>query len=370
MLSTTRVYSHLRTFCEEHPHFLSWKGVTDAPEGFQPDFFSTPLWFDVLEKYGNTFSAHVSWLACFSPDQSSALVCPMGKQPGSPFLYSLSNYYSPNFGPCLFVKKGEALQLPSPQALADWFKAHPALAASLNIHPVHADAPWGLALREALIRAGFRTDTYLRFANWYHITQALPFGSYWENRPSRLRHTVERGWKKARQRGEIFFELIQTPGEALESAIVDFRRLYEQSGKPRESHPQFIDMLCRASVAEGQLRLGLLKLNGQTIAAQIWFVAHGKAAIYKLVHDAEAQGFSAGSLLSASLMAHVMDVDHVQLVDYLSGDETYKADWMSARRECIGLLAFNTRTLRGRLAAWRHFGGRFLKRLIYPKTSP
>ena len=68
-------------------------------------------------------------------------------------------------------------------------------------------------------------------------------------------------------------------------------------------------------------------------------------------------------------MAHVMDVDQVTLVDYLSGDETYKADWMSTRRDCIGLLAFNTTTFHGRLAAWRHFGGRFLKRLISPHTA-
>jgi hypothetical protein len=42
-------------------------------------------------------------------------------------------------------------------------------------------------------------------------------------------------------------------------------------------------------------------------------------------------------------------------VDYLSGDDAYKADWMAARRERVGLVAFDRLSLRGVAAAARHF---------------
>ena len=69
--------------------------------------------------------------------------------------------------------------------------------------------------------------------------------------------------------------------------------------------------------------------------------------------------FSAGSVLTAALMQHVMDVDGVNEVDYLSGDDAYKADWMAMRRERVGLLACNLRHWRGLLAAGRQVLGRW-----------
>ena len=50
-------------------------------------------------------------------------------------------------------------------------------------------------------------------------------------------------------------------------------------------------------------------------------------------------------------------------VDYLSGDDAYKKDWMNLRRERRGIVAFNRRRPGGILAAARHFGGRRLKAL-------
>ena len=53
-------------------------------------------------------------------------------------------------------------------------------------------------------------------------------------------------------------------------------------------------------------------------------------------------------------MQHAMDVDRAAEVDYLSGDDAYKADWMALRRERVGLEAFDLRRPAGLLAAARH----------------
>jgi CelD/BcsL family acetyltransferase involved in cellulose biosynthesis len=37
-------------------------------------------------------------------------------------------------------------------------------------------------------------------------------------------------------------------------------------------------------------------------------------------------------VLTGRMLQHVVDVDGVHSVDFLSGDDAYKKDWMSARR--------------------------------------
>ena len=98
------------------------------------------------------------------------------------------------------------------------------------------------------------------------------------------------------------------------------------------------------------------------LAAQVWLVHGAKANIYKLAYVKGQEKLSAGSALTAALMQHVMDVDRVSEVDYLSGDDAYKRDWMAQRRERVGLLAFNPRRPQGLLAAARHFVGAWLRR--------
>ena len=95
--------------------------------------------------------------------------------------------------------------------------------------------------------------------------------------------------------------------------------------------------------AAGRLRLGIARHNGQAIAAQLWTAENGIAYIHKLAHLEEAKPFSAGSVLTAALMEHVIDRDRVTLVDFGTGDDGYKRDWMEAVRPRFRLTAFDPR---------------------------
>ena len=53
------------------------------------------------------------------------------------------------------------------------------------------------------------------------------------------------------------------------------------------------------------------------------------------------------SILIAHLMQHVIDVDRVDEIDFLYGNDTYKQDWMSERRERWGLYCGRPRPARG-----------------------
>ena len=63
------------------------------------------------------------------------------------------------------------------------------------------------------------------------------------------------------------------------------------------------------------------------------------------------------------MMKHLIDVEKVGQIDFGSGDDAYKSDWMSSRRERWGIVAFNPRTLPGLLGAARHLGGLALRRI-------
>jgi CelD/BcsL family acetyltransferase involved in cellulose biosynthesis len=144
----------------------------------------------------------------------------------------------------------------------------------------------------------------------------------------------------------------------------DYARIYASSWKTPEPFPQFIDGLARACAEAGWLRLGIVYIDEQPAAAQIWIVTGGIATIYKLAYDERYARLSLGTILTAHLMEQVIDADKVHEVDYLTGDDAYKKDWMSDRRERWGIVAFNLRRPWGALAAMRHLSARMVRRAI------
>jgi CelD/BcsL family acetyltransferase involved in cellulose biosynthesis len=105
-------------------------------------------------------------------------------------------------------------------------------------------------------------------------------------------------------------------------------------------------------------------MDGVPAAAQVWIVVNGTASIFKMAYDERYAKESVGTVLSSLLMERVIDVEKVRVVDYLSGDDAYKRDWMSLRRERWGIMAFNLRTPLGLAAAMRHLGARAAKQTL------
>ena len=64
------------------------------------------------------------------------------------------------------------------------------------------------------------------------------------------------------------------------------------------------------------------------------------------------------------LMKHVLAHDNVTEVDFLTGDDLYKKNWMSHRRERWGIIAYNPKTLGGAAGFLREVLGRALRPVI------
>lgn len=273
-------------------------------------------------------------------------------------LSALSNYYSGLFGP-VGAASGSAPE--AGDALARALKALPC-SSVVRLQPLDPAADWVPGLTLGLRRLGYVTSTFFCFANWYHPVLGRSFADYWAERPTALRNSVERGRRRLQRAGPWRVDIHTGEHTGLEQAIAAFQAVYARSWKAPEPNPGFMPGLMRLAARQGWLRLGVLWLDGEPLAAQLWLFGANKAHIFKLAYVQGAERLSAGSVLTAALMEHALDVDRVREVDYLAGDEPYKADWMSCRRERIGLLAFDPLRWRGLAAAVRHFVGRWSRR--------
>lgn len=280
---------------------------------------------------------------------------------------ALANYYSSFYAPHLAVSAGEsretirALILAIAQENPRWD--------AVEVKPMDVNSTEFPELVEAFRAAGFIVQTFFSFGNWYLPVNGRSFAQYSESLPSVLKNTLKRKRKKLEKSGRAKIEIV-TGGQGLDAAIDAYMKVYLSSWKQPELYPQFIPGLIRMCAVIGALRLGIIYVDGEPAAVQLWIVHRGNALIYKLAYDERFGELSVGTILSASLFQHALDVDKVTEVDYLSGDDAYKKDWMSQRRERWGILALNPRTPRGVLAIACHVGGRAVKRAAMSLANP
>jgi hypothetical protein len=266
----------------------------------------------------------------------------------------LSNFYTPLFG-LVDETAADPCQL---ENLARQLKEGANGCAEVRFAPMDTESASYVLLKGAFRAAGWLVDDYFCFGNWYQPVLPGEAAAYLAARPSKLRNTLRRAEGNFAKTSGFALEIIRERGAELEAAIADFVNVYNRSWKQPEPFPEFIPGLCRLAADNGWLRLGLIRVDGRPLAAQLWLVADHTAYIVKLAYDQDFRQSSAGTVLTAALCRHVINVDRVGQIDYLIGDDPYKQDWMSQRRERRGIVAFNLRHWRGMLGALRHFAGR------------
>jgi predicted ATP-grasp superfamily ATP-dependent carboligase len=318
--------------------------------------FMTPGWFELLQRHCPQPGSRL-WLAQSGASGACTHLPLLERQRGH--FESLSNYYAALYSP---PTAGGATPPEQAAGLAAWLKQRPV--ASLQLHPLDPQAPIWPALMTALRERGFWVDQYFTFGNWYHPCAGQSWAEYLATRPSRLRNTIVRTQRRLLRRVDCRLEILtpDTAPERLDAAVIDFGRVYARSWKKPEPYLTFVPALAAHAHREGWLRLGLLYLGDEPVAAQLWLVHDGTASIYKLAYDERWARLGVGTLLSAALTEHVLDVDRVHEIDFLAGDDAYKAEWMSQRRDRTGLIAFHRGHSAGWLKAIGHFGARLLTR--------
>lgn len=307
-------------------------------------------WFALLAQTAMPKGVKLALLSC------GGAWLPMMYQPDAGGrLEGLSNFYTPLFG----LANGTAVD---EAALDQHLKALRKISglSELRFAPMDSGGESFQVLSSCLRRAGWWVGDYFCFGNWYHAVTEGSWSDYLAKRPGRVRTTLARAERRLAKAG-FHIEIVKDAGEPLEQAIQAFVAVYGTSWKTPEPYPEFIPGLCRMAAGKRYLRLGVLRMNEKPIAAQLWLVANATAYIVKLAYDPQFAHFSPGSVLTAAMFRHALDKDRVSCIDYLIGDDSYKTDWMSSRRERRGVIAFNPGSFPGLIGALRHFVGARLR---------
>ncbi|MGQ0652124.1 MAG: GNAT family N-acetyltransferase [Betaproteobacteria bacterium] len=331
----------------------------------QSMFYSLPWFRNFLDTVTVPGERARLYSACGPHGGPGALLLLQAARPRGAFaprkLRSLANYYSSLFGPVSALRGAAlagALQVIAAAIAAERPRWH-----AVELQPLSLAAESFELLERAFAGEGFITDRFFCFGNWYLPVDGRPFAEYLATRPSRLSKTGAHHRRKLEASGRFRFRLY-TSVEDHAQGVADYETVYASSWKVPEPYAAFVGGLARRFAEQGWLRLGVAYLDGQPAAAQLWMVVEGTASIFKMAYDERYNKESVGTVLSSLLMQHVMEVDRVHTVDYLTGDDGYKRDWMTHRRERWGLVAFNPRTARGLASAARHFAGKAARRML------
>ena len=294
----------------------------------QESLFNSRNWLENL-----TFNAlaedQALMLACvIENDQMLAIVPMIQHAQGS--VSSLSNHFTSQYS-LIMAKVGH--QDAVLKCLVDGFSRLPYQ--PVRFDPYDSSDDYLCRLFQMMVNSGFNGHSYFRFHNWSHEVNGQSFEEYMAERPANLRNTITRKQRKLEREHNVDIRLYQDSN--IDQAINDYQFVYQRSWKANEFYFDFTPNLVRQFSQCGWCRLAVLYIDEQPAAAQIWFVAHGKANIFRLVYDENWKQYSPGSVLTKYLMRHVIDNDKVLMIDFLTGNERYKQDWMSVKKERLGI---------------------------------
>jgi hypothetical protein len=305
---------------EYHHNFLTAQaaaaGVLDRDR--QVSLFDRIDWLETLHRMALRDRAP---LLVRAHDEDSELWLPL-MQAGRGHYAGLANWYNFHWRPIFGGNYNEITRLALLREAAVKVQEQ---ALRLTLSAIPDEDHSATLLENAFRQVGWQVFREPCDENHILEVKGRSFDAYWETRPSRLKNTVKR-------KGKSGVVTIRIEREYQAESWADYERVYARSWKPHEGSPEFLRQLAERESYAGALRLGLAYIEGQPVAAQFWTVENGSALIHKLAYDERHLQASPGTLLSAAMFQHVIDIDHVDLVDYGTGSDAYKAEWMEAVR--------------------------------------
>jgi hypothetical protein len=220
------------------------------------------------------------------------------------------------------------------------------------------------ALWTGLRQAGYLVEATEDFGNWYlSLESGGDFTSYWADRNSRLRNTVERKERALFRAHRARVELLETPAESAR-AIDLYQRVHAGSWKQPEPYPNFIPSLIATGLDLGAVRIGVLTVDDEPVAAQLWIVWNRRATIFKLAYAEQFARFSPGSILTRQMMRDAFNRGGLDEIDFGCGDDPYKQEWLPERRQRWMLTAYDPLSPAGAAHTLRRYLPRLVRRRL------
>lgn len=195
---------------------------------------------------------------------------------------------------------------------------------------------------------------FFMYENWFISIGKNDFESFYNAKPSKLKNTIRRKTNNLKKNHDWEIKIFPNKGDDLNTAINDYIDIYNNSWKKPEPYINFIPNLIKITSKHNILRLGILYIDQEPAASQLWITSNNKATIYKLAYKDKFSQLSPGSILSYEMFKHAIDIDHVRTIDYGIGSEPYKRDWMDSVRNIQGMDMY-PKNLTGRIGLIKDF---------------
>jgi hypothetical protein len=276
-------------------------------------------------------------------------------------LSSLSNFYTSHFG-LLSNVEDETRKNLIDQVVYEIGVEHPRIDI-VRLSPLDGKSAETRMLQESFSTHGWLTERYFCFQNLYEEVDGISFQEYLKARSSRIRKTAANRSRKFDRDSSNRFEII-TDVTRCRKGVQIFDDLYKKRWRTGEPYPRFIPRLVEECAERGWLRLGIAWVNDQPAAAQLWIVKDRVAYIFKIAYDPQYDNLSIGSVSLYKMFEAVIDNDDVVEIDFLTGDDAYKRDWVSNSREKCGVAAYRKSSVAGLSAAARNLLPRYAKKVV------
>lgn len=299
-----------------------------------PGLFNSPAWWRTVLAHGIEADSEACFLLCRQGDTPVALF-PM-RQAANGWLFGLTTPYTCLYQPLLDPGLDEAGRRTVFTAFARFCRGY----AITWLDSLDSGWPHLAAWTARARAAGLVVLRFDAFGNWHEPVAGQSWQRYLAERPGALRETVRRRLRRAGREASASFQIV-TQDHAVEAGIAAYDAVYARSWKEPEPFPRFNAGLMRAGAKSGWLRLGIFRLGEQPVAAQIWVVHRGVATVLKLAHDEAFKALSPGTVLTAWMLRHLLDEEHVTEIDFGRGDDPYKQGWAGQRRQRVGLVLAN-----------------------------
>jgi CelD/BcsL family acetyltransferase involved in cellulose biosynthesis len=317
-----------------------------------PGLFEGMRWWQVVVGHAMPEGAEPAFVVISEAGRIAA-VLPMRRDPRPGGLSSLTTPYSCEYRPLFAAGLDHTARVGAMSAFARFCREFGAV--RLDALPAEWD---GIGDLTAGARsAGLQVLRFDHFGNWCEDVAGVEWPAYLLARPGALRETIGRRLRRAEKLGDARFELLADAAE-MDRAAEAFEAVYRRSWKEPEPFPNFNVALMRSMAEAGLLRFGLWSLATQPVAVQLWVVHGGCAYVLKLAHDEAFKVHSPGTVLTALMLRHMLDEEHVVRIDFGRGDDAYKQGWANTRRQRIGVVLVNPWRTTGAAELLRHVAGR------------
>jgi len=266
--------------------------------------FGRAAWFALLEQGGS------APLIAVAREGDAAVALPLLADGGK--FTTLTNWYAFTFGALFTANASDHLLTALACDLAS--RAHRVDLTKLPVEDGTLER-----LRRAFAQTGWMVLGEPCDTNHILHLNGRNFAAYLADRPGQLRTTLKRKAKKV---------AVTLATEFDHADWAAYEAIYASSWKPEEGDSALLRAFAMAESAAGRYRFALARHEGEPVAAQFWTVDAGTAYIHKLAYREDARALSPGTTLSAALSQHVIDVDGAEMIDFGTGDDPYKRDWM------------------------------------------